>query len=830
MADDQNVSFGDAQDLQIYHDGSNSYINETGTGVLSIQSDGTEVQINKGASEYMGRFITDAGVKLYYDNSLKFETTSTGVSVTGNISTNGDIELTGADKYIYLRTGTNSGIWQEDNFSLRFGTNNIEALELDNSQNATFAGNITFGATNPFQQSTNVLDGTGSSGARIRSAVSSATNPTFSNSDDTNTGMYFPAVDTLGFTTGGTETMRIDSSGNVGIGTTSPSSNLEINKGSEGEYLRVGGDNASNARSLRFTSSTASGSSVGALHTIKANSVGGEIAFANGNGNIMYLNVDRNVGIGTDSPDVKLDIEDSSNVIVDMNTTTANANTTIRLQESGSVKATIGYDGTNDGLILTTGGFTAGNGIFIDDSQNVGIGTASPSDYSAEQLVIDVPDDSGMTLVSGTTDTAYIRFADGTTAADQANFISHDHDTNTLTIFSQAKVSIGILEAEVAYFTDTVFNIDKSTTIDDDLTVTGDLDVTGAATFGSFSFTDLNVTGDLDVGGDSTFAGDVILSSGYLNVTTDGSVAYGLLINSGDQSHSRIRINNTGSGGNAWSIMSGTSGVSNDGFAIRNETTTTTALQFTNSGNATFAGDVIQSGTSKSLKYWRRLWADANNDWGLNNNAGTSVISVSGMGTPSTSTTTFAGNVGIGTTSPSSKLHIKQSVDTIDGGLTWESVDGTQEWSIDANNAGNFRIYKGTTAIARFDSSGRVGIGVTPFSWDTSFDNIQIGNKISLWSASNNGGLSYNQYYNGTNNVYQTTDTANRFQMDSDGFHFYQAASGTAGTSATFSESMRIDSTGQVGIGLGTISAKLFVNTSTVGDSYFKGVQIIQDF
>ena len=60
-----------------------------------------------------------------------------------------------------------------------------------------------------------------------------------------------------------------------------------------------------------------------------------------------------------------------------MNTTTANANTTIRLQESGTIKATIGYHGTNDGLILTTGG-TAGNGIFIDDSQNVGIGTTNP--------------------------------------------------------------------------------------------------------------------------------------------------------------------------------------------------------------------------------------------------------------------------------------------------------------------------------------------------------------------------------------------------------------------------------------------------------------------
>lgn len=80
---------------------------------------------------------------------------------------------------------------------------------------ATFSGNITFGATNPFQQSTNVLDGTGTNGARIRSAVSSATNPTFSNSDDTDTGMYFSAADTLDFTTGGTNALSINSSQNA---------------------------------------------------------------------------------------------------------------------------------------------------------------------------------------------------------------------------------------------------------------------------------------------------------------------------------------------------------------------------------------------------------------------------------------------------------------------------------------------------------------------------------------------------------------------------------------------------------------------------------------
>jgi len=85
-----------------------------------------------------------------------------------------------------------------------------------------------------------------------------------------------------------------------------------------------------------------------------------------------------NVGIGTSSPSVQLDIEDSGNVIADLNTTTANANTTIRFQESGTVKATMGYEGSSDVVLIANGGFTAGNGINIDASNNVGIGTDTP--------------------------------------------------------------------------------------------------------------------------------------------------------------------------------------------------------------------------------------------------------------------------------------------------------------------------------------------------------------------------------------------------------------------------------------------------------------------
>jgi hypothetical protein len=52
--------------------------------------------------------------------------------------------------------------------------------------------------------------------------------PSITTTGDTNTGIFFPAADTIAFTEGGAEAMRIDSSGNVGIGTSSPSNTLHV--------------------------------------------------------------------------------------------------------------------------------------------------------------------------------------------------------------------------------------------------------------------------------------------------------------------------------------------------------------------------------------------------------------------------------------------------------------------------------------------------------------------------------------------------------------------------------------------------------------------------
>ena len=62
-------------------------------------------------------------------------------------------------------------------------------------------------------------------------ADGTAAAPAITNDGDTNTGLFFPAADTIAASTGGTEAMRIDSSGNVGIGRTPTAQKLEVGSG-----------------------------------------------------------------------------------------------------------------------------------------------------------------------------------------------------------------------------------------------------------------------------------------------------------------------------------------------------------------------------------------------------------------------------------------------------------------------------------------------------------------------------------------------------------------------------------------------------------------------
>jgi hypothetical protein len=68
-------------------------------------------------------------------------------------------------------------------------------------------------------------------GVTINFADGSASTPSITNDGDTNTGIFFPAADTIAFAEGGVEAMRLDASGNVGIGTNSPSAKLNVVNG-----------------------------------------------------------------------------------------------------------------------------------------------------------------------------------------------------------------------------------------------------------------------------------------------------------------------------------------------------------------------------------------------------------------------------------------------------------------------------------------------------------------------------------------------------------------------------------------------------------------------
>ena len=83
LQDDDKILLGTGDDLQIYHDGTDSYIDDAGTGELKIRSN--VVRLRKYTGETMAVFVADGGASLYHDNSKKLETMSGGIDVTGEL-------------------------------------------------------------------------------------------------------------------------------------------------------------------------------------------------------------------------------------------------------------------------------------------------------------------------------------------------------------------------------------------------------------------------------------------------------------------------------------------------------------------------------------------------------------------------------------------------------------------------------------------------------------------------------------------------------------------------------------------------------------------------
>jgi hypothetical protein len=202
------------------------------------------------------------------------------------------------------------------------------------------------------------------------------------------------------------------------------------------------------------------------------------------------------------------------------------------------------------------------------------------------------------------------------------------------------------------------------------------------------------------------------------------------------------------------------------------------------------------------------------------------------------------GNVGIGTSSPSRKVSLADSVNgynlelqqtsaynsgnqsgivfsapyNIGGSVTdLASIRGGKENATDEDFGGKLAFYTranggSDTERMRIDSSGNVGIGVVPSSWaSNTFDALQLGVGIGVGNLTarvdgiNAVGLGLNWYYGGgATNTYVASSFATNYVQEAGTHKWLHAASGTAGAALTFTESMRIDSSGNLLVGTTT--------------------------
>ena len=125
---DHKATFGASNDLQIYHDGSGSYIAETGDGPLYIKGSANVYIQGNSTGETLAQFAENGAVTLYHNANPKIATTSTGISVTGSVELNG-------------WTVTESG------GSLYFATGGTNKMKLDASGNLQVVGNVESNAT-----------------------------------------------------------------------------------------------------------------------------------------------------------------------------------------------------------------------------------------------------------------------------------------------------------------------------------------------------------------------------------------------------------------------------------------------------------------------------------------------------------------------------------------------------------------------------------------------------------------------------------------------------------------------------------------------------------
>jgi len=302
FADNRKAIFGAGSDLQIYHSGSESRIDENGAGNLKINADNLEIY-NSASSEAKAKFNTNGSVQLYYDNAEKLATTSTGIDVTGTVTADGlTVESTGATYFnAAVDAGTGLTTLKSTNNStggsLKIQTGGSDRFQIsavgdisfyeDTGTTAKFFWDaaderLGIGTTSPSKKLSIKADGGGSQlGIDIHNEGTATGDDAVISFETQGSREFTMGLDRSATsfviaessTLGSNQRLVIDDSGNVGINQTSPTRKLHVTSAGSGVVATFGDSLANNT--IEVTRTTTNASYIGLSAT---SAVGGIIA------------------------------------------------------------------------------------------------------------------------------------------------------------------------------------------------------------------------------------------------------------------------------------------------------------------------------------------------------------------------------------------------------------------------------------------------------------------------------------------------------------------------------------------------------------------------
>ena len=825
--DNFKLNIGTGSDLQIYHDGSNSFIEDVGTGSLLLKSNGAGIYL-KGftSTDTYAQFLEGGAVNLYYDDSKKFETTSTGVTVTGGGIFTGNVSGVAGTFTGNLAVGTASSaeIYLNRNSANYINAANatgylvfrtagaVTALTLNASQNATFAGTVT---SPTFLGDLNGTINTATTGVTQTAGDNSTKIATTAYADAAAAavpiGNYLPLA-------GGTMT------GNLNINT---STNFPLLlTGTNASYTAIGIKNTGTGDAGIYMDGI-NGDFSGSDYAFIGQKDEGYLLYNIGASSPLPYHVftGGNVGIGTTSPGAKLDVVGTTKVGegVASNTSKLMVNTL-----SGTAAGIqLFQDGVESWIIqnpASTTALTFGNSgserMRITSGGNVGIGTTTPgnllhihaSGANASALIIE---DDARRLQLGR-DMIESRNADGSSVT--ALYIQPNGNTS----FASTSGSVGIGTTSPSYKLDVNGNIRGTGT-----SQLGHLNCISTLSFGAFT---TGTQGTLFEGYSthSVVRTDSARLDFYMGKTTTGVGTMMSLTDTG-----RVGIGTTNPGEKTTIFTSNES--LHDVLGVYNGVTGTSALgkgaairigNYTDGQYSTKIATIYEGNNPDYLQPALAFFT-MNNTYLKGSEVERMRISANG-------------NVGIGTTSPGASLHI--TTDGAAGTFRLSPQDGTYEdYRLDiraqASDAGALTMklkdntflktygYYNLTGVSHgvagyedllhLKNNGNVGIGTTSpitklhvFEAGTAMIRVDSGATspykagIEFLRSSINGGRIYND------------GDAVQVKLESD--FAYDAANPTRGgfmfktapvTSGTLVDAVRIDARGNVGIGTTILTA-----------------------